>query len=662
MIGRRVFVQGAGWLALQALAPGGARAADPNPAPTPAAEREPSPDALGSNHNYYLYGGGRPIRGIVVTIDVTEEIFAPEGLGMQLNGYGPQGAGCIWQQYVVGVNHEPTGPLTLGWSIENWPSKELREKLVRTAHLKDEGDLFNVHAGDVGALPTFAAPARRVPAGYRIRWELLTDANDPDGLIIGAIYSITDNHGHTWSSGPRKILDFKYSHTNVRVTREALAALTAFDLNMVGTNGGRYMFIESGAGTITYEALTPMTPEFQQPKTVSAQNIFTAEMSNFRYGELDHAPSRKFVQTFRAARTPKFRPGGPLALAPRLGADALGLFAISVEGKLGGYALAANGRGRELSLGPRNMALPGSAVTTIRQVGPKDRPGVVTVDQEGQIVEFSFDRDGGISGPAPAGPKAITHGGMPLAASRQFGTDQTDLFLVDEKGQLKVLWRRDGGQWSGPTNIGPEQFTGKFAHLAAGRLGKGDQTGVFVVDKQGALTVFRAEKNGAWMGPQTIGEEGFAPTGAPITVFEGEERTFLFLVDRHGQAHMAVAESDGTFAAPKPVGPKDIAAAGAPLAVVRRARAPQFVLFLVDKKGILTLIAVDRDGQADKSKPLGPVAPNGRAKFIAAARPSGDRDAIDVYAIADGGPHDGEAIRFRSDDGEVWGGPELVTN
>jgi hypothetical protein len=94
---------------------------------------------------------------------------------------------------------------------------------------------------------------------------------------------------------------------------------------------------------------------------------------------------------------------------------------------------------------------------------------------------------------------------------------------------------------------------------------------------------------------------------------------------------------------------------------VRRNRGPQFVVFLVDKKGALNLIATDREGKASPPKPLGPVAQTQGRKFLVAARPSGDRDAIDVYAIADGGPHDGEAIRFHSDDGEAWYGPELAT-
>jgi hypothetical protein len=659
MIKRRAFVQGAGWLALQTLAPGAARAADP----APAGEPEPPPDALAANHNYFLFAGDQPLRGIVVTLAVTEDIVAPDGFSIQLNGYGPSGANCVWQQYILTASHDAAHPLTLAWTIENWPSKALHEKLVQTAHMKDHNDLFNVNAKAYGPLPTFGTPGGRIPAGYRLRWEMLSDANDPEGLIVGAIFSVTDNHGKTWSSSPRKILDFNYNHTNVRVTREALGALTTFELNVVGVTNGLYMFVESGAGTITYEASTPMTAQFQQPKTVSAQGIFTAEGSNVQYGELDRAPSKKLIQTFRAVRTPKFRPGGPLALVPQFGADPLGLLAISIEGKLGGYALAQNGRSREVMCpGRRGVAKPGSAVAALPPAGAKDRGGIVTVDQEGQIVEFALDHDGSFKESADVGPKAATRWGAPLAASRQFGAQQTDLFFVNPDGQVKVLWRKDGAAWSGPANIGPEQFTAKLAHLAAGRLGKGDRTAVFAVDKQGALCVFRAEKGGAWTGPQTIGEMGLAPAGAPIAVFEGEDRTFLFLVDKRGQAHMAVAESDGTFGMPKPIGPKDIAAGGAPLAVVRRARAPQFAVFVVDKKGVLTLIAVDRDGQADKPKPLGPVAPNGKTKFIAAARPFADRDAIDVYAIADGGPHDGDAIRFHSDDGEAWHGPEPVTS
>jgi hypothetical protein len=182
-----------------------------------------------------------------------------------------------------------------------------------------------------------------------------------------------------------------------------------------------------------------------------------------------------------------------------------------------------------------------------------------------------------------------------------------------------------------------------------------------VVDKEGALSLFRAEKTGPWSPPLMLSAADFAPIGAPIAIFEGEERTFLFIVDKHGQPHMAVAESDGTFAPLKPIGPKDSANGGAPLAVVRRSRAPQFVAFFVDKKGTLTMIATDREAQPGPPKAIGPLAQGNGRKFLVAARPMEARDALEVYAIAEGGPHDGEMVRFRSDDGEAWSGPDLVT-
>ncbi len=47
--------------------------------------------------------------------------------------------------------------------------------------------------------------------------------------------------------------------------------------------------------------------------------------------------------------------------------------------------------------------------------------------------------------------------GSPLAASQQFGGDQTDVFVIDDNGQLNVSWivgDSPGGQWSGPMPIG----------------------------------------------------------------------------------------------------------------------------------------------------------------------------------------------------------------
>jgi len=47
-------------------------------------------------------------------------------------------------------------------------------------------------------------------------------------------------------------------------------------------------------------------------------------------------------------------------------------------------------------------------------------------------------------------------GGAGLAASQQFGIgNQTDIFLIDENGDLDVFWVNSAGPWNGPLARGP---------------------------------------------------------------------------------------------------------------------------------------------------------------------------------------------------------------
>jgi hypothetical protein len=42
-----------------------------------------------------------------------------------------------------------------------------------------------------------------------------------------------------------------------------------------------------------------------------------------------------------------------------------------------------------------------------------------------------------------------------VAASQQFGLTQTDVFAVNQNGQLTVSWVAGAGEWQGPLEIGP---------------------------------------------------------------------------------------------------------------------------------------------------------------------------------------------------------------
>jgi hypothetical protein len=272
------------------------------------------PHKFDSNHNYFIYGGGQPIRGLVVTIEVTEDIVAPIGMSFQLNAYSPANARTVYQQYSTGVDPGASSHLTeaarklyINWSIDNWPSKDYRWSL-RQRHLKPcdsatetsektcTGDLVNVR----GPLGVFQSQPDRVPKGYKIRHELLYDSSDQSGAVIGVHFSVTDDRGRVTNTDPKYIRSTNFDRTKRQTEARAMVPILALQLNAVGLSNGHYMHITSGAGTITYEATTPLTAEGSQPSTMAAQRVFTKESSNIRYALLGTGSSSKIVQKFRA--------------------------------------------------------------------------------------------------------------------------------------------------------------------------------------------------------------------------------------------------------------------------------------------------------------------------------------------------------------------------
>jgi hypothetical protein len=312
MLARRSFLRGAGLVAagalapMTALAPVKALAAAGAPDDLRVAERDklvPPPKNFASNHNYWIYAGGAPIRGLTVTMEVTEDVAAPTGLNLQLNGNSPADANCVYQQYCMGI--DPRHKTRLGWSNENFPSAKWRWALHnrhglpcgKNPHPDEQtcrGDIFNMH-GVVGFFPRMI---NRLPAGSKLVWKLIDDA---DGTIVGASYTFVNPEGKRTSTGPQLIKAFRLEGGRADVDPQSCAPVLAVQMNIVGLNGGAYTELRTGAGRIIYEAAVALTPEGQQPAATSARGVSTAETSNIRYAELTAAPGRKIVQKFRAA-------------------------------------------------------------------------------------------------------------------------------------------------------------------------------------------------------------------------------------------------------------------------------------------------------------------------------------------------------------------------
>ncbi|HXQ16193.1 MAG TPA: hypothetical protein VN814_16360 [Caulobacteraceae bacterium] len=296
MIERRNFLAGLGVVAVGSMAPGFGRAGLARP-----------PEPFVSNRNYFFYGAGQPIHGLHVTIDVDEDIVAPDAMSLQLNCSSPADADCVYQQYCIGMNPSWGDDLGFNWTLENFPSKAFRWKLHQSIGLPCSsgsteadchGNLYNLHPPNKTFATYPGVKNDRIPAGFKLRFDLI---DGPGGAVIGANYTIVDAQGRSTTNGPRAH-DFDYVRTSTKVGPDGVAPILALQLGIVGFANGAHTQLKSGAGRITYESTTPLTP---LDGLADHPDVFqgggTVEQANIRYSKLDAGPARKFVQQFYLA-------------------------------------------------------------------------------------------------------------------------------------------------------------------------------------------------------------------------------------------------------------------------------------------------------------------------------------------------------------------------
>src|SRR6202044_2881380 len=101
--------------------------------------------------------------------------------------------------------------------------------------------------------------------GYKFRIVLIHDPKDASGAVVGAAFSVIDNHGETVIDERPLIKSYKFDKTDVPIEAAALDPIITFQLNICARAGSMYGFMESGAGTITYSAPTALTVLTRHP-------------------------------------------------------------------------------------------------------------------------------------------------------------------------------------------------------------------------------------------------------------------------------------------------------------------------------------------------------------------------------------------------------------
>ena len=486
-------------------------------------------------------------------------------------------------------------------------------------------------------LPDLGSPFPTLPAGYELSIGL---TNDSAGNVLAGTFLVVDTKTQqSKSSGPIQPLG-------------PPTPLNALEINIVGPATGRQALFTSGAGTITYVATSPLTVRGSLkdlPTNCIAAIWTTGESANTTYGDLPagpYPPSNPIVQTFGVAAVPYYKPGAAFAVSQQVGLDQTNLYAVDQNGQIAVFSVQGSGHWSIglPPLGPSGFASTGAVLAASPQFGANQQTNLFVVDQEGNLQTFWTEAGGPWNGPSLIGKK-VGGSGQSLVVSQQFGApNQTDVFLVDKNGTLNVFWVQAAGAWNGPVLIGPAGHALKHAPLAVSQqFGARDQTDVFVVDSTGALSVFWVEASGPWSKAVTISKSGLFPTNAHIAAsqqFGLPDQTDVFAVDQDGQLTAFWVQGSGGWNGPVPIGPKGLAPAGAPVAVSQHFGVPdQTDVFVVDKHGTINVFSVQGDGPWSGGATIGPagLAPTEDERstgvFVAACQQFGLSGQTDVFVI-----------------------------
>jgi hypothetical protein len=276
---------------------------------------------------------------------------------------------------------------------------------------------------------------------------------------------------------------------------------------------------------------------------------------------------------------------------------------------------------------------PGGYFAVSQQVGMGNQTNLYAVNQTGQLAVFSVQGSGAWMAQPMLGPIDMAHPEARPAASLLSGwPGATAAFVVDQGGQLQWFWTQGEGGWNGPLSIGPADNCNMVASLAVSPpfdlLGPVDQvraqqTDVFAVDQNGRLNAF------SMVIPCTA--EGWTPQWSAEPAFLG------VLTTPPKPAHLPGLVGNYPSGAPIAVSPQFGATDGS-----------QIDVFLVDNNGVLNvlwmqygLLALPPEKRGQWSaQPLlisfsGVTFPTGAR--LAASQRFGVPNQTDVYAVDNNG-------------------------
>lgn len=255
---------------------------------------------LGSNSNYIVSSGCKPIYNVTVLFDITQDIVcksvappAPAlckppsgsaenvvGFSFQVNCYSQNGFTCAWQQYVMSFWQNGSGGYNVVYGVNDWPVGGGTSPLINTG------------------FPTLVSLSSAVlPAGFQafIGWDNNAETTGMENSVTGAFWELRDNNGN----------QLGYAGQNLGANSSYvpfLAPITAFEVNIVGPINGESCVLSSGAGYISYTSLKPpISVGTSLPGSCTETGVVTCETANTFYGLMPQGSNLNLKQSFEVS-------------------------------------------------------------------------------------------------------------------------------------------------------------------------------------------------------------------------------------------------------------------------------------------------------------------------------------------------------------------------
>jgi hypothetical protein len=255
--------------------------------------------------------------------------------------------------------------------------------------------------------------------------------------------------------------------------------------------------------------------------------------------------------------------GAPVAAVWQPLNEQLEVFTVTREGQLLVAYKAHNAGWNMRTISDANYARPGAHLAAVFQP-LNNQLEVFSIDETGAVRVTYKEQNGLWHAPTAITPPASAPPGAPLTAVFQPLNAQLEVFWIDPSGALRGVLKQQNGHWQSTFALSAPGFAYPHAKVTAVWHSLNEQLEVFAIDRRGGVNVIWKAHNGQWFAPYLInGPDVSSPTGDVLALWDPQAEVMqVVTVSTRGRVNFAFKIHNGAWKPGAGPNPYELAAPG----------------------------------------------------------------------------------------------------